>query len=90
MGDRYELNLNCEYCTTLNEVWYAPTCNSDTFKCKECRKKNFVTSELEAKKVEDVTLDDIKEGFLMCSNASHPEERIKEICEDKLKALRSE
>ena len=89
MGDRYELDLKCIYCGKENkEVWYAPTCNSDTFNCEFCKKKNFITSELKSKKSEEVTEEDVREGFEMCSNVHHPEERIKRICEEKIKNLK--
>ena len=35
-------------------MWYAPTCGSDSFICGKCSKRNFVTSEFGAKKIEDV------------------------------------
>lgn len=89
MGDRYELQLNCIYCGELNEdIWYAPTSNSYTFKCEDCNKTNFITSDLKAKKIEEVTLQDIKEGFEMTTNANWTEEQIDEMCKRTLKEIK--
>lgn len=35
MGDRFEMTLKCAYCGIDNEVWYAPTCCSYDFTCRE-------------------------------------------------------
>jgi hypothetical protein len=34
-GDRYYLNLKCAYCGLESEVYYAPTCGSYDFTCRE-------------------------------------------------------
>jgi len=68
MGDRIELIENCVYCgETEEEVWYAPTCNSFGFKCKKCGKYNFITTDLEVKKIEDITYGDV---YWAINNAS--------------------
>lgn len=88
MGDRYELTLRCEYCKNLNkDIWYAPTCNSLTFKCKKCNKFNFITTELTTKKLEKVTYSDI---YCAINNASNfmNEEQIKECAKQTWKKWR--
>ncbi len=83
MGDRYEINIHCAYCETLNEsVWYAPTCGTYTFKCICCNKINFIISyaDFKAKKIEDVEYVDVEDGFLDCTNVYWKDEEIKDMC----------
>lgn len=71
MGDRYELsNLKCSYCKFHQEEsqYYAPTCGFLTFKCEKCKRYNFITTDLEVKKIGDVTYDDV---YLAINNASN-------------------
>ena len=69
MGDRIECARDCIYCGETEEgIWFAPTCGSMTFKCKKCKKENFITTDLEVKKIEDATYDDV---YFAISNASN-------------------
>lgn len=82
MGDRIDGSWNCVHCgVTEEEVWYAPTCNSFGFRCQKCGKYNFITTDLEVKKVEDVTYDDVYQAV---NNASTmmDEKQIKSVAEE--------
>jgi len=69
MGNRYELIRDCVYCGKTDDgVYYAPTCNFFTFTCEKCGRKNFITSDLKVKKMEEVTYEDIYEAVSMASN----------------------
>jgi len=86
MGDRYTFYPDCIYCNHTNEeVWYAPTCGVYTFKCEKCKKTNFITSDFTIKKIEDVTLQDIKDAFLMATSIDWDEEDIDRMCKETLK-----
>ena len=75
MGDRYELVKSCAYCKSINDdIWFAPTCSSMTFKCKDCGKDNFITSDFEVKKIEDVCYDDIYGAINNASNMMSKEQ----------------
>lgn len=87
MGDRYEIIVECVYCNSKNEVWYAPTCECMTFECVYCKKDNFVTENFKAKKIGDVTLDDVKNSFLMATSGTLSENDINSICEDIYKRI---
>lgn len=90
MGDRYELNKKCVYCNTLNEdIWYAPTCNSMTFKCSKCNKINFITTEFIVKRVEEVTYEDVYSAINNASNIMD-DKMIKECAKDFFDELRGE
>ena len=85
MGNRYTLDLNCVYCDKLNkEVWYAPTCAADTFVCEHCDKPNFITEDTKAIKWEDVTFEDIKEGFVNNTNVGWKDEELENMCKQRL------
>ena len=88
MGDRFDISIKCAKCGKINEVWYAPTCNSDIFECKYCGAKNFITAEFKAKLISDVTKNDIIDGFLMASNASWTDEELERMAEEKLEELK--
>jgi hypothetical protein len=88
MGDRYDLTLKCKYCGRLNDVWYAPTCNSDTFECKDCGSINFINSDLKSQKMEEVTYESIEDGFLNATSVSWSDEDVKRICSQRLKELK--
>ena len=93
MGDRYELILNCAYCGSCNDdVWYAPTCSSDTFTCEKCGKTNFITDSalgFKAKKVEDVEYEEIEIGFLNTTNVSWTDEQVERICKERYNSIRN-
>lgn len=90
MGDRWDLDKSCIHCGTENKsVWYSPTSNSYTFNCKSCKKTNFIKSNFEVIKVEDVTLDDIKDAFLMATNVVWTDEEVERMCKQTLKELRA-
>jgi len=43
MGDRYILSMRCPKCGKLNEdVYYAPSCGFETFKCQKCGVENEI------------------------------------------------
>ena len=89
MGDRYELTIKCPKCDTINkEVWYAPTCGSDTFNCRKCKKEFFITSNFRPKRLKDVELKDVIEGFDMTTVMARTDEEIKKICKEHLKELK--
>ncbi len=89
MGDRYDIVLRCAYCDWVNDVWYAPTCGAEMFRCGYtiCNKENFVTSEIKSKKVEDVTYEEVEEGFLMATSMSWSEEDIKRMCQERFEDI---
>jgi len=89
MGDRYYLELKCAYCGKKQneDVYYAPTCALETFKCDKCMSTNFITSNFQAKKIEDVTLEDVEIGFESTTNASWTDDEIKRICRDRLREI---
>ena len=69
MGERYELNLNCPYCDKLNlEIYYAPTCDSDSHDCVGCKKTFYINANHEPVKAEDWTLDMEKKGVEATAN----------------------
>jgi hypothetical protein len=89
MGDRHILKLKCTYCNKQNEdVWYAPTCNDYTFNCCKCNKKNFITSNLKAVPIEQVTINHVKEGFLKATNISWDHSEVNSMCEDIFKEIK--
>lgn len=53
MGDHWTLNLYCAYCDRENEdIYYAPTCDADTFECEFCGKENRIRKKFVAEKDE--------------------------------------
>lgn len=89
MGDRYDITIHCCYCGAVNvNLWYAPTCSFDTFECVKCKKMNFITSNFKAKKISEVTLDDVKAGFEMTTMLSRTEKEINRMCQDRLKEIK--
>lgn len=43
MGDRWTIDIDCKWCGQKNEeVWFAPSCDVETFVCEFCKKKNRV------------------------------------------------
>ena len=66
MGDRYTISLNCAYCNfNDDDVWYAPSCGSLSFRCEKCGEENLIVLEFIAKKVSSEELKQIykAEGF---------------------------
>lgn len=89
MGDRFELVKDCVYCgTKKDDIWYAPTSGFYTFECVKCKKENFITQDFNVKKLEDVTLDDVRDAFLMSSNVSWSDEDLDRMCKDTLKQIK--
>jgi len=89
MGDRWYLDLKCVYCGNLNkDVWYSPTSSCDVFKCEKCKKTNFITGEHKVKRIEDVTKEEIAEGFSMNTNIAWTEKQIDKFAKDRLKQLK--
>ena len=92
MGDRYELYEPCCYCGKHNNVWYAPTCGSYTFRCKSCGKTNFIRVGFQIIKAEDVTSKDCYEAFMDATNAfwnKHDIKRIKKECTETARSIRN-
>ena len=89
MGDRYELALNCRYCGHYNEeIWFAPTCDVNTFKCKNCEHTNFINVNFKTICLEDVKLKDIKDNFVMATSASWSEEDIDRMSKETFQKLK--
>ena len=42
MGDRYTILIKCADCGTKNEHWHAESSGSMSFRCKKCKKINWV------------------------------------------------
>ena len=66
MGDRYTMDLDCAYCEHRNEnVWYAPSCGSLSFKCEKCGEENWISQGFFAEKIskEELTERYRLEGF---------------------------
>ena len=83
IGDRYEIDKKCIYCGELNEdIWYAPTSSSYTFDCEKCGKTNFIKPDFSVIKVEDVTLQDVKEGFEMTTMGGLTEKQVNDNCKE--------
>ena len=89
MGDRYDLSLKCVYCDEVNEVWYAPTSSSDTFNCKKCNKIHFVTPNFQAIKIEDATLDMVREGFVNTTTGGLTDAQIENNCREHFKDIQN-
>lgn len=87
MGDRWIFQERCKYCQQTNDIYYAPTGDIDTFACEKCGKINFVCANLQIKKTEDATLEDIIEGFEQNTNVSWTDKQIKEMCKQRLKEI---
>lgn len=91
MGNRYVLDVNCAYCNHLNiEVWYAPTCSSDTFRCEKCKELNFITPNFKSKKIVDVTIDEVREGFLNATMETLTDVEIEKFCHEHLYEIQGE
>lgn len=91
MGDRYTIDISCAYCGARHEdIWYAPTCGSDTFQCERCGKTSFITADFTSKKLLETTVQDVVEGFDMCTNVSWSDADTTRICKEHLEDLRSE
>ena len=83
MGTRYTLNLNCVYCGILNnDIWYAPTSNCYTFCCTKCEKDNFIDENLKVKKIEKISIQDIKKGFLATTSLDWDSGELDQICKE--------
>lgn len=51
MGDRWTLNLRCDWCGEMNEdVWYAPSSDADSFNCGSCGLLNDIIQDFVARK----------------------------------------
>lgn len=92
MGTRHLLILPCAHCGVLNdEVWYAPTSNADTFICVKCAKTSFIVtvkSDFKTKKLSEVTLKDVEQGFLSATSQAWSKEDLKRICEQRFNELK--
>jgi len=94
MGDRYELvNMKCVYCNENNEeVYYAPTSGFDTFRCKHCKRYNFVCFRegFPLKKLEDVTYEDVENGFINTTSLSWSDDEVVRMCQGRLEEIKDE
>lgn len=52
MGDRWDLQLPCCTCAEMNDVWYAPTCESTDFDCIKCGTTNDIVTVFTTRKGE--------------------------------------
>lgn len=43
MGDRYEIEIKCADCETINEHWHAESSGYHSFTCTKCKKINWVS-----------------------------------------------
>ena len=85
MGDRYDIDVDCAYCNHNNkDVWYAPTCSSDTFRCEKCKELNFITPNFKSKKIVDVNIDEVREGFMNTIMGTLTEEQVEKMCHEHL------
>lgn len=90
MGDRITLIRDCIYCGHANDdIYFAPTCGFLTFKCEKCKKENFITTDLEVKKIKNVTERDVYQAISNASNMMS-EELIKECANDFYQQLKGE
>jgi len=91
MGDRYDLNINCTYCNYLNkDVWYAPTCSTDTFRCEKCKELNFINSDFKSMKIIDVSIDEVRKGFSNASMGTLTDIEVERICAEHLYEIQGE
>ena len=90
MGTRYEIPISCAYCGEKQKelVYYSPTANFETFECDNCSETNFITKELTAKKIKDVTQEDVEEGFFDNTSGALSEKEIKQMCKTRFKQIR--
>jgi len=52
MGDKFVITIKCAYCGKENkEVYYAPSCDVETFICEYCKKENQIERRFFAIKV---------------------------------------
>ncbi|MFA5238380.1 MAG: hypothetical protein WC476_01555 [Phycisphaerae bacterium] len=73
MGDRYYLEfLYCAYCGAEHRdededayafggvpgIYYAPTCGFFDFECEACGKLNYIGSDMDAHKIEDISAEE--------------------------------
>jgi len=71
-----KLDIKCIYCGELNKnIHWTP---NSVFECEKCKQRNFVTADLKAKKLVDVTYNDVLENIKNSSNSMDDEE-IKKI-----------
>ncbi len=90
MGDRYELIKDCVYCgKTDDRIWYAPTSGFLTFKCDKCKKENFITSDFEVKKIEEVTYEEVYDTLAFTSTMMD-EKQIKDYAKQLFKQLKKQ
>lgn len=90
MGKRFYLKISCAYCNSKQkyDVYYAPTCNFETFECDNCGETNFITSGLTSKKLRDVTQEDVEEGFINNTMGMLSEKEIKLMCKQRFKQIK--
>ena len=62
MGDRYIISLACAWCGAMNhDLYYAPSSNFTTFKCRECGKINKIAIGFIATKQESAEQEVVEE-----------------------------
>lgn len=90
MGDRFEITISCAYCEKKQKelVYYAPTANFETFQCDSCNETNFITTEFTPKKLNEVTQEDVEEGFLNNTMGMLSEKEIKMMCKTRYKQIK--
>lgn len=58
MGNSYTIELDCDYCGTLNKgIYFAESCGVTTFVCEDCGECNGISIYFESYKIDKKTND---------------------------------
>ena len=92
MGDRYFIQVRCECGYIEDDVYYAPTCGFNTFKCNYCGKTNLIISTTKNIEAEKVTGELLFNNFMAETNVGWDDVDSKSIlkeCKEKAKIIRN-